>query len=238
MKKNCIYVDLSAMDWVKSREKVHRKNVELYNGLRMSMVHFEPGHTSWLHEHAAEQTIFVIKGTCDVRIEGNSYLMGAESMLTIPPWAHHEVVCGEDGPVELISIFSPVEPGLEKKPEVLPQEKPYVFCVGEREWAKRKEKVSIKVYQGARGITVSYVQLDPGHEPNPHSHEDIQVVLCLKNKTTYYVEGKPHDLHQGVVIASAPWVVHNSHNTYKQPVTDLEIFWPKRTKVEEALPKG
>lgn len=236
MNEKLIRVSYPEMDWIQSREKVHRKTCMLYNGIKMNMVRFEKGHSVWMHSHSAEQSLFILEGDCYIEIDGTKYDLTAGSMITVPSWAEHGVTACSDVPVVLVTVFSPVGATPEKPEDVQNKPEPYVFNFAERQWDQVRDKVKRKVYQGSEHFTFSYVQLDSGHEPKPHDHEDIQIVYCVENQTTYYVDGEPYELKPGVVIASAPWIIHNSHNTFGKPVIDFEIFWPKRPNFAEAKP--
>jgi quercetin dioxygenase-like cupin family protein len=116
------------------------------------------------------------------------------------------------------------------------KQKPYVFDFNDREWTQVREKVKVKVFQGADGSTITLNELSPGHTPNPHSHSYEQTVYCLKGSTDFYIDGVAHPIKEGCCLAIPPFAEHYSLNRGSEPVVDMEIFTPKRSdRTESAL---
>lgn len=236
MQKEYCYTNWNDIPWVESREKVSRKEYLSTHGLKISQVRLTPGHQPWMHAHEKEQVIFVLRGRCRVDVDGVSYPMKERCILSVPSWAEHQVVA-EDEEAVVLSIFSPAsENAPESRPAEIKPQSTRVFDFDAYQWECPRPKLRRKIYQGADNFTMSLVEMDPNHEPAPHDHFYVQIVMCLDGRTVYHIDGEPLPLEAGTILTTPPDAVHYSHNQNERTVTDFEIFWPKRDDREEPLP--
>lgn len=75
-------------------------------GFRRSPIEVEPGCKLPLHTDSAEETIVVVAGTAEVRVGGESALLGAGDLAVVPEEAPHEVRnAGADG-LRFIAVYA------------------------------------------------------------------------------------------------------------------------------------
>ena len=70
------------------------------------LVDARPGWVTKLHQHAADETIYMIKGTMRWIVGGKEVTINPGDVLYIPPNTPHEGYVGETG-MQQIKIFSP-----------------------------------------------------------------------------------------------------------------------------------
>jgi quercetin dioxygenase-like cupin family protein len=93
------------LEWVEVNPTL-RKTV--LNGKRMTVTRyrFGGGGRFPLHSHDQEQVTYVISGTMTFIVEGVEHVVGAGSMIIIPPLARHEAQAGAAG-AEVLSVVAP-----------------------------------------------------------------------------------------------------------------------------------
>jgi mannose-6-phosphate isomerase-like protein (cupin superfamily) len=78
--------------------------------LHINQIEVEAG-SGPLHYHKeAENAYIVLEGTLEITVEGESRLVGPNSVAWIPPGLHHSVGNAGDTPARLIEIYAPAGP--------------------------------------------------------------------------------------------------------------------------------
>ena len=70
----------------------------------------EPGAGAPLHTHTMDELIVIVEGQLEVRIDGESHLVGKDHTLVIPPGAEHGFKIVGDQPAQLLVFFPTLEP--------------------------------------------------------------------------------------------------------------------------------
>jgi len=96
------------------------------------------------------------------------------------------------------------------------------------EWTHSRKGIKFVTYQGAQSMTTTLGEVTPGHEPGPHSHTYEQLVIILQGECDFYVDGVPHYMTAGCVMAVPPNLEHYILAKGDVPVLNLDVFTPKR----------
>ena len=70
----------------------------------------EPGTGAPLHTHTIDELIVIMDGTLEVRINGETHLVGKDHTLVIPPGAEHGFTVVGDTTAELLVFFPALDP--------------------------------------------------------------------------------------------------------------------------------
>jgi quercetin dioxygenase-like cupin family protein len=97
--------------------------------------------------------------------------------------------------------------------------------------------VSRRVFSG-EGATLAFTTLEPGHEPNPHSHPHEQIVYILSGQVRFVVGDEVAMVGPGEMLVVPPGVEHWAETVGDEPVVDLSVFSPRRDEyaAEESSP--
>lgn len=87
--------------------------------------------------------------------------------------------------------------------------------------------VTRRVFTGD-GATLAWTTLDPGHEPNPHSHDFEQIVYIVSGRVRFTVGDQVTELGPGGMLVVPPNVLHFAETLGDEPVVDLSVFTPRR----------
>lgn len=63
-----------------------------------------------LHTHVMDELIVIVEGQLEVRIDGETHLVGKDHTLVIPPGAEHRFKVVGDQPAQLLVFFRTLEP--------------------------------------------------------------------------------------------------------------------------------
>ena len=96
------------------------------------------------------------------------------------------------------------------------------------EWTHAREGIKFVTYQGAQSMTTTLGEVTPGHAPGPHSHVYEQLVFIMQGECDFYVDGVPHYMTAGCMMAIPPHVEHYIVAKGTVPVLNLDVFTPKR----------
>lgn len=94
-----------------------------------------------------------------------------------------------------------------------------------------------RVFSGEKA-TLAFTTLDPGHQPNPHSHSHEQIVYILSGRARFVVGDEEATLGPGEMLVVPPGVQHWAETIGDEPVVDLSVFSPRRDEyaAEEQAP--
>ncbi|ATW24747.1 cupin domain-containing protein [Candidatus Formimonas warabiya] len=95
-------------------------------------------------------------------------------------------------------------------------------------WTTLRDKVRYLSFQGSDAVTVTLDEVTPGHVPGSHRHDYEQLIFILQGECDFYVDGVPHHLTAGCLMAIPPNVEHCMVAKGEIPVIDVDIFMPKR----------
>ena len=70
----------------------------------------EPGAGAPLHTHVMDELIVIVEGQLEVRIDGETHLVGKDHTLVIPPGVKHGFKVVGDQPAQLLVFFPTLEP--------------------------------------------------------------------------------------------------------------------------------
>ena len=70
----------------------------------------EPGAGAPLHTHTIDELIVIEEGALEVRIDGETHLVGKDHTLVIPPGAEHGFKVVGDSPARLLVFFPALDP--------------------------------------------------------------------------------------------------------------------------------
>ena len=84
-----------------------------------------------------------------------------------------------------------------------------------------------RVFSGEHA-TLAFTTLDPGHEPNPHSHPHEQIVYILSGRARFVVGDEEVTVGPGEMLVVPPGVEHWAETSGDEPVVDLSVFSPRR----------
>lgn len=76
-------------------------------GFSLGRSHIDPGGEVPAHRHPQEEVYHVIQGAGQLRIGTDVFPARAGDFFHIPPGVEHALVCGRDGPMELLWVYSP-----------------------------------------------------------------------------------------------------------------------------------
>jgi quercetin dioxygenase-like cupin family protein len=96
------------------------------------------------------------------------------------------------------------------------------------EWTHSRKGIKFVTYQGAQTMTTTLGEVTPGHEPGPHSHVHEQLVFIMQGECDFYVDGVPHYMTAGCIMAVPPNAEHYILAKGTVPVLNLDVFTPKR----------
>ncbi|MFI8379175.1 MULTISPECIES: cupin domain-containing protein [unclassified Leeuwenhoekiella] len=92
--------------WETVGDGVKRKIKGYDDTIMMVQVDFKKGSIGPMHEHHHAQVTYVVKGSFDVTIGGETKTLKSGDSFYIPPHVLHGALCTEDG--MLIDVFSPI----------------------------------------------------------------------------------------------------------------------------------
>ncbi len=95
------------------------------------------------------------------------------------------------------------------------------------EWEFVRPGVKRKVFQG-EGCTMVLNQLEPGHDPKPHSHLHEQLVYILQGHVDFTVGTRLFKLTSGSVLAVPSNAEHFARVAAKEACINLDVFVPRR----------
>jgi quercetin dioxygenase-like cupin family protein len=84
-----------------------------------------------------------------------------------------------------------------------------------------------QVFSGERA-TLAFTTLEPGHEPNPHSHPHEQIVYILAGRARFCVGDEEVLVGPGEMLVVPPGVEHWAETVGDEAVVDLSVFSPRR----------
>ena len=99
-------IDWNAIDWKPVREGVDRKSFT-GAGATLALHRLMPGHTPSPHKHPHEQIVYILQGRIRMHVEQDSKLLGAGSLMVIPPNAEHWGAVEGDEVVLNLDVFTP-----------------------------------------------------------------------------------------------------------------------------------
>ncbi len=70
----------------------------------------EPGAGAPLHTHVMDEVIVIVEGRLEVRIDGETHIVGRDHTLVIPPGAEHGFKVVGDQTAQLLVFFPTLEP--------------------------------------------------------------------------------------------------------------------------------
>jgi quercetin dioxygenase-like cupin family protein len=76
--------------------------------------------------------------------------------------------------------------------------------------------------------TLAFTTLEPGHEPNPHSHPHEQIVYVLSGELRFVVGDEEAIVSPGSMLVIPPDTVHWAQTIGSEPAIDLSVFSPRR----------
>ena len=94
-------------------------------------------------------------------------------------------------------------------------------------WTKVRDGVERKAFSGA-GATIALNRLQPGHAPNPHRHENEQIVYIMEGRADFHVGEAVRTLGPGQLLVVPPNVLHWAEVIGDEPVLNLDVFTPNR----------
>ena len=99
-------VDWSKLAWQRVRPGIERESFS-GEGATLALHRLHPGHEPRPHAHPYEQIVYIMAGTVDFHVGGETIRLGAGGLLTVPPNVTHwaEVVGAE--PVLNLDVFTP-----------------------------------------------------------------------------------------------------------------------------------
>ena len=69
-----------------------------------------PGAGAPMHTHTIDELIVIMEGTLEVRIDGETHIVGKDHTLAIPPGAEHSFKVIGEGKAELLVFFPTLDP--------------------------------------------------------------------------------------------------------------------------------
>lgn len=97
----------------------------------------------------------------------------------------------------------------------------------EMEWEYVRRGVRRKVFH-VTGCTIVLNELEPAHEPKPHSHPYEQLVYITRGKMKFTLAEKEFEMRSGSLLAVPPGVVHYAQVIGHEPSCNVDIFVPMR----------
>jgi quercetin dioxygenase-like cupin family protein len=96
-------------------------------------------------------------------------------------------------------------------------------------WEQVREAGERKAISGP-GATVALNRLMPGHAPTPHSHPHEQIAYILSGRMDFFIEGQVFHLRAGGMPVVPSNARHWGQVVGKEPVLNLDVFTPRRSK--------
>ncbi|MEK6155278.1 cupin domain-containing protein [Flavobacteriaceae bacterium 3-367] len=94
------------IEWETVAEGVQRQIMGYDDKIMLVNVKFDKGGIGQMHEHYHSQVTYVVSGTFELTIGGETKTVKGGDAFYIPPYVLHGAVCTEAG--VLIDVFSPI----------------------------------------------------------------------------------------------------------------------------------
>lgn len=94
-------------------------------------------------------------------------------------------------------------------------------------WVNVRPGVRRKAFSG-EGATFAMNELQPHHEPKPHSHPFEQIVYIAAGTCDYHVEDEVYRLGPGGMLVVPPGLEHYAEVIGDEVLINFDIFTPRR----------
>ncbi|MGW1563073.1 cupin domain-containing protein [Streptomyces sp. NPDC002144] len=188
-----------------------------------------PGDKLPTYRHPVERCVFVVAGSLEVRVAGDSFNAGPEHLIAIPAGVSNQIHnVGRTQSVHLDVYLPTPDPGTVLDEPCAPTSDPApantLRPVTEAGFTFPKEgDTGLAVHWLARRETgsraaVNVIQSQPGSGSPPlHIHEFVQVYFQLAGELTARVAGVEYTLAAGDMVAIPPGVAHEQQNMTDRP---------------------
>ena len=83
-------------------------------------------------------------------------------------------------------------------------------------------------------LMVNFVQLDPHTKAPVHWHDEEQISIVLEGEFEFEVAGEKQTIRKGQAVVIPPNVPHGAR-TYDNPCLEIDVFYPPRKGLLEAM---
>ena len=215
--------------------------------------HMLPGDVQVPHRHMSEQMGYVESGSCELIVEGKSYIAEAGCTYHIPPYAEHEWRAFGNECFTYIDFFTPKRPDLlngEFRPDLAAKKDNGEIIDFKAEWEKYRaedhreipviRRVSeipyftqgnggiVKVIVDGEAATMSMGHMVLGDDLPSHHHPNEQMGYVLSGAAELIVDDVTYTVKQGYIYH----LPCNSWHTWKavgnERFSYLDFFVPRR----------
>ena len=193
------------------------------------------------HVHiGAEEVLYVLEGTGEVRVEGATHQVGAGQAVFIPDGAEHTYLNGGATPLVIVGAMAPpidlgdIHPSmprldlsglnsasLDERPTMMDERQVTPTLMGERSF-----RVLVSPEVGCRQMTQFTGVIPTGRAPL-HAHPHEEAVYILAGTGRLWIEDAPvGELRVGSVVFFPIGVRHTLENTGREDMKVLGAFSP------------
>jgi putative monooxygenase len=210
--------------------------------------------TSHAHD-GAEEVLYVLEGTGEVRVEDSTHLVNAGRAVFVPEGAEHSYVNSGQAPLVIVGAMAPpIDPsgirlamprldltgirssGIDEsavKPTMMDEQGITPTLMGERSF-----RVLVSPAVGCRQMTQFTGVIPTGRAPL-HAHPHEEAVYILAGTGRLWIEESPAgELRPGSVVFFPIGVRHTLENTGQEDLRVLGAFSPAGSPEAKLPPKG
>jgi quercetin dioxygenase-like cupin family protein len=208
------------------------------------------------HVHiGAEEVLYVLQGTGEIRVEGAAHLVGAGQAVFIPDGAEHSYVNTGATPLVVVGAMAPpiavddIHPAMPRidltglpsarlnergvAPTMMDERQVTPTLMGERSF-----RVLVSPDVGCRRMTQFTGVIPTGRAPL-HAHPHEEAVYILAGTGRLWIEEQPvGDLRPGSVVFFPIGVRHTLENTGREDLKVLGAFSPAGSPEAKLAPTG
>ncbi len=184
-------------------------------GLIQRVLHFAPGASPEVANPAAEDVIYVLRGSGQVRAGGHVWPLAAHMAVLIPPGLPYAFENPGPDPLEVVSVISP-QPGFEA--DVPPAEPAaptgrfaVVIVAAEQPplivGQHRRGRLLIDPSHGSRFVSQFMAEVDPGRTP-PSAYRVEAAMHVLAGRGVAHLEAEDFPLQPGCSLYLPPRGMH------------------------------
>ena len=236
------------IQWLVDRE-LGAKHVMAY---RLAL---QPGATTSHAHEGAEEVLYVLEGTGEVRVEDSTHTVSPGRAVFVPDGAGHSYVNTGHGPLVIVGAMAPpidmagIRPamptldltgirssGIDEggvKPTMMEEQRVTPTLMGERSF-----RVLVSPAVGCRQMTQFTGVIPTGRAPL-HGHPHEEAVYILAGTGRLWIEESPAgELRPGSVVFFPIGVRHTLENTGQEDLRVLGAFSPAGSPEAKLPPKG
>jgi len=197
--------------------------------ISLRVLEFGPGTSPVLRNHACDEVVYVLEGSCSAVIDDVAYELGPETGVYLRPGQTLHVENRGENVVRLVSSQCPEETGeVESLNTAVKSDLPPIVKLSDRRalpTADRWYRVLVDDEIGSEQVTQFVGSIPPGRAPD-HFHEYEEVLFILRGEGRMWAGETNTPIGPGSCIYLPRRQVHCVENTGSGELRLLGVFYP------------